>query len=358
MWIRRPGVRGALIVAALATLFCSASICVDAQEANGGNTFQNPILNSGADPWVITRDGFYFYMNTTGRNLTIWKTRDITDLRHAQKKVVWTPPTTGPYSHEIWAPELHFFDGKWYIYFAADDGANRNHRIFVIENAAKDPLAGEWTFKGQVSDSTDRWAIDPSAFEIEGRRYMIWSGWEGDHNGAQNIYIAELKNPWTIGSPRVMISSPQYGWERVSQNPGQANAPHVQVNEGPEILQHEGKLFLVYSGSGCWTDAYELGAVEADASADLLNPKSWKKFDHPFFKQDPAAGVFGTGHNGFFLSPDGKQNWIIYHANSGSGEGCGANRSPRIQPFTWNADGTPNFGTPVSPDTLIAKPSR
>src|SRR3984957_18874636 len=74
------------------------------------DTFHNPLLPSGPDPWVITHNGFYYYMNTTGQNLTVWKTRDITDLAHAEKKVVWPPPPTGPYSHEIWAPELHLLD--------------------------------------------------------------------------------------------------------------------------------------------------------------------------------------------------------------------------------------------------------
>ena len=321
------------------------------------DTFKNPLLPSGADPWVMTYRGDYYYMNTTGRNLTLWKTSDITDLANATKKVVWTPPKTGPYSRDIWAPELHRFDGKWYIYFAADDGENTTHRICVLENVTEDPVSDNWTFKGKVADSTDKWAIDASAFENHGSKYLIWSGWEGDGNGSQEIYIAQLSNPWTISSPRVVLSRPKYPWERVFTNSRKPNPPHVLVNEGPEILQHDDKIFLVYSGSGCWTDDYELGVVEANANADLLNPKSWTKFDHPFFKQDPKAMVFGTGHNGFFKSLDGEEDWIIYHANAKSGDGCGGTRSPRIQKFTWNADGTPNFGTPVSTDTLLAKPS-
>jgi GH43 family beta-xylosidase len=101
--------------------------------------FTNPLLPVGPDPWVIYHDNYYYYMNTTGKNLTIWKTKDITDLKGAEKKVVWTPPPTGPYSHEIWAPELHFLNSKWYIYFAADAGTNPTHRIYVLENSASDP---------------------------------------------------------------------------------------------------------------------------------------------------------------------------------------------------------------------------
>src|SRR5690349_16067199 len=96
----------------------------------------NPLLASGPDPWVIYRDGFYYFMHTTGNGLTIWKTRNIEDLARAEKKVVWRAPESGPYSRDVWAPELHFLRGKWYIYFAADAGRNASHRIWVLENGA------------------------------------------------------------------------------------------------------------------------------------------------------------------------------------------------------------------------------
>ena len=98
------------------------------------------------------RNGFYYYMNTTGSNLTIWKTRSMAELASAEKKVVWRPPANGPYSRDVWAPELHFLRGKWYIYFAADAGTNASHRIWVLENDAEDPLAGEWQMKGKAAD--------------------------------------------------------------------------------------------------------------------------------------------------------------------------------------------------------------
>jgi GH43 family beta-xylosidase len=332
------------------------------------HTLTNPLLPSGADPWITSRGGFYYYMNTTGRNLVIWKTRHIEDLRTAQKKVVWTPPTNGPYSHDIWAPELHFLRGRWYIYFAADAGSNMSHRLWVIENASPDPLRGEWTMKGKLADASDKWAIDASVFENHGFLYTVWSGWEGDENGTQSIYIAELKNPWTIKSKRTMISTPDHPWEEVGdlplrgnpeQNPGanMADPLHVNVNEGPEILQHRDKLFLIYSASGCWTNFYEIGMATASASSDLLKASSWRKTALPVFWESPAAHAYGTGHNGFFKSPDGKQDWIVYHANPEPNQGCGGKRSPRAQPFTWKADGTPDFGRPVPIGETIPAPS-
>ena len=337
--------------------------------ATSRRTLTNPLLPSGADPWVISRDGFYYYMNTTGRNLTLWKTQHIGDLKTAEKRVIWTPPVSGPDSHDIWAPELHFLRGKWYVYFAADAGKNRSHRLWVLQNSSPDPLQGNWVLKGELHAPSDKWAIDGSVFENRGKLYLVWSGWAGDANGTQSIYLAQLKNPWTVEGKRVMISTPEHPWEEVGDlpdhrksretNPGadSDDPPHVNVNEGPEILQHGDKVFLVYSASGCWTNFYELGMAVASASSNLLDPSSWKKSPLPVFWESPEAHAYGTGHNGFFKSPDGKQDWIIYHANSEPNQGCGAQRSPRAQPFTWTPGGTPDFGRPVPVGEPIPAPS-
>src|SRR4051812_1819096 len=232
--------------------------------ATTSSTFTNPVLPTGPDPWVEYKDGWYYYMNTTAKNLTVWKTRNVADLKSAEKKIVWNPPASGPYSHDIWAPEIHFLQGKWYIYFAADAGKNASHRIWVVENSSADPLTREWTLKGKISDASDKWAIDASVFEDRGKLYMIWSGWEGDENMAQNIYIARMKNPWTIESRRTLLSKPEFPWEKVGDIPDYEksdNPPHVDVNEGPQILKHGDKLFLIYSASGCWTDSYALGML-------------------------------------------------------------------------------------------------
>lgn len=344
-------------------LVCGLLIAPPTQAVTSAGTFINPLLPSGPDPWVVSRDGFYYYMNTTGNNLSIWKTRDITDLKDAEKKIVWTPPATGPYSKDVWAPELHFLHGKWYIYFTADNGdhSKDTHRLWVLENASPDPLIGAWAMKGQLTEDEDKWALDPTVLESRGVLYVLWSGWRTTiDEGVTNIYISRLKNPWTMEGPRTQLSTPQYPWEKVGDRndlPGFRAVPHVDVNEGPEILQHDDKIFLVYSASGCWTDYYELGMLTASANSNLLDPASWKKSAQPVFWQSAAASAFGPGHNAFFKSPDGTEDWIIFHANPKPGEGCGDKRQPRAQPIHWNANGPPDFGRPIPLDQPIPKPS-
>ncbi len=116
-------------------------------------------------------------------------------------------------------------------------------------------------------------------------------------------------------------------------------------------------MFLVYSASGCWTDDYALGLLTLKEGGDPLNASDWTKTPAPVFTKKPSGSAFGPGHSSFFKSADGTEDWILYHANSTAGQGCGDARNPRMQKFTWNADGTPNFGEPVSINTGIKKPS-
>jgi GH43 family beta-xylosidase len=90
---------------------------------------------------------------------------------------------------------------------------------------------------------------------------------------------------------------------------------------------------------------------------NLLDSTLWEKSPQPVFAKSIENGVYAPGHNSFFKSPDGKQDWILYHANSAPGQGCGRNRSPRAQQFSWNKDGSPNFGKPIKPGIQLAVPS-
>lgn len=311
-------------------------------------TYTNPLLSTGPDPWVYQKDGFYYYLHTTGVNVTLWKTAKMSELSSAASKIIWTPPASGLDAHDIWAPELHFLDGKWYVYFTAGPGmCCGGQRLWVLENLSPDPTIGSWTEKGQIAvPGQDLWAIDGTVLEQNSGRYLLWSGQEAN-SVQQNIYICRMSNPWTLTGPRVQLSHPQYSWELNG---------YPKVNEGPEVIQHAGQTFLTYSASHCSTDDYALGMLTASTTADPMDVSAWTKSATPVFTKNTANRAYGPGHNGFFVSKDGTQNWLIYHANSNANEGCGNARNPRMQPFTWNADGSPNFGTPVAIGTPIPRP--
>ncbi len=316
------------------------------------NNFTNPVLASGADPWIVKQGTSYYYMHTLGNRIAIWKTARVTELRAATPVTIWTAPPTGPNSQNVWAPELHFINNKWYAYYTAGPSADLNtQRSFVLENANADPQTGTWTDKGKIYDpAADFFAIDGTVFTHNSNNYFLWSGEASATEHTQRIYIARMSDPWTLATARTVISSPQFPWEAFGAPPA--------VNEGPEILKNAaGKVFLIFSASGCWTDDYALGMLTLKDGGDPLVAADWTKTNSPVFSKNPAASVFGPGHNSFFKSADGSEDWILYHANPSTGLGCGNNRSPRIQKFTWNTDGTPNFGMPVSTNTPLVKPA-
>jgi GH43 family beta-xylosidase len=313
-----------------------------------GGTFKNTLAGMDTpDPSIAYRDGWYYMTFThNGTDIMVMKSPTL-DFRHAERKVVWYPPIGTMYSANLWAPEIQFIRGKWYIYFAADDGKNENHRMYALEADGSDPM-GSYTFRGQITDETNKWAIDGLVMEHEDALYFVWSGWEGEVNIRQNTYIAPMSDPLTISGPRVLLSEPDLKWE-------QAGGPPF-INEGQAILKKDGRVFLVYSGAGSWTPFYSLGMLTLAPGGDPLDPLSWTKSQEPLLAMNQEAGVYGPGHNTFTVSPDGTEHWIVYHATSGINDGWG-NRKARAQRVNWGEDGLPSFGEALSLDTAIPVPA-
>jgi GH43 family beta-xylosidase len=367
--------RGQIVLSALLAA-ASLAACTPAAQAPGSAapatagsaaacTFTNPVA-SGADPWVEYRDGYYYMAQSTnadGQPSSIWvyRSRKLTDPMRDSVRV-WTSPASGWNQTHVWAPEIRFVDGRWYIYYAAGRPGPRDapfifQRAGVLRATGSDPQ-GAWEDMGQLDTGgdvatrdDDVWAIDFTVHRFGGQLYGIWSGWENNTPLArtpQYLYIARMANPWTVGGPRAQISAPTEAWERrVDPTDG------LDLNEGPQVLERNGSTFIIYSTRESWTPAYRLGMLRLNGpAADPMQRSGWTK-SGPVFQQ--ANGVYGPGHNGFAKSPDGTQDWIIYHAKVDTGPNW--NRVIRLQPFTWRADGSPDFGEPVASGVPLPVPS-
>lgn len=307
-------------------------------------TLKNPIVEQRADPWVYKHtDGYYYFTASVPEydRIEVRRSKTIQGLGEAEPAVAWRKHEDGIMSANIWAPEIHFIDGKWYIYFAAArKDAIFDHRMYVIENDSQNPLEGNWVEKGQVKAAWESFSLDATTFEHRGQLYYVWAQKDPEIEGNSNLYIAKMANPWTITGPQVMIAKPEYDWEKIG----------FLVNEGAAVLKRNGKIFISYSASA--TDYnYCMGLLSADEDSDLLDPESWTKSPEPVFQTNEENSQYGPGHNSFTVSEDGSQDILIYHARNYR-EIVGdplwdPNRHTRAQVFTWNEDGTPNFGTPV-----------
>ncbi len=313
------------------------------REAPARPSWFNPIVPQRADPHVFLHtDGWYYLAATVPEynRIEIRRARTLGGLSIAEPKVIWRKHDRGEMGAHIWAPEIHFIDGKWYVYFTAGRAENIwDIRPYALECAGSDPLADDWIERGRIHTGWESFSLDATTFEHRGVRYYVWTQVEPGVKGT-NIYIAKMDTPLSLASKATLLARPEHEWEK--------RGPWVC--EAPAVIIKNGRVFLTYSASA--TDAnYCLGLLYADENADLLDAASWTKLPEPVLKSDPAASVFGPGHNSFTTTPDGKTDILVYHARDyeriHGNSLYNPDRATRAQVIRWKPDGFPDFSPPV-----------
>lgn len=315
------------------------------------NLYPNPLVFQRADPFIYKHtDGYYYFSASVPEydRIEIRRSSTLAGLDSAEPYIAWHCHKAGEMSHLIWAPEIHYLRGKWYIYFAAapnDEvtGITFNHRMFVLENSDENPLTPGWVEKGQLKTGLETFSLDATAFEYNNKLYYVWA--QEDRavcdQSHSNLYIAEMENPWTLKTKPVLLSKPEFDWEtRI-----------FWVNEGPAVLIKNDKIFLTYSASAT-DENYCIGMLTADADSDLLDPTSWTKQPKPVFVTSYENHIYGPGHSCFTKSEDDSEDLLVYHARNYT-EITGdplydPNRHARIQPIRWLANGFPDLGHPAA----------
>lgn len=323
------------IITLAVVVFCSAKITY-----SQSLQFNNPIALERADPWVFKSDNGTYYLIATVPEydrIVMREAKTINGLKDAEEKELWHKHATGVMGHHIWAPELHRIDGKWYIYFAAGEAEKIwNIRMWVLSNDSEDPMKGEWKEEGQIKTKLESFSLDATTFEHKGKRYMIWAQnvRGGDHG--TGLVLSEMKNPTTLTGPEVVITEPEFSWERMKYN----------VNEGPAVIKKNGKIFVTYSASAT-NHNYCMGLLWIDEDADILDLSNWHKSPAPVFYTNEDVKRYGPGHNSFTTAEDGETTIMIYHARDykeiKGHELSDPNRATRARIVEWTPSGFPDF---------------
>ncbi len=259
------------------------------------------------DPFITKHNGKYYHCFTDdSASVSIACADTVEGLQNAKATLVFKPEENSEYSTDVWAPELHIIDGKSYIYVAADAGHNVSHRMYVLSNDSNEPMDNCYKMLGKITDESDHWAIDGTILKLDGKMYFVWSGWEGNVNICQNIYIAEMSDPLTICSDRVLISTPEYDWEKLGAR-GEIGSPHI--NEGPFAVYNNGNTYILYSAAGSWCENYCITALKL-VGENPLDKNSWEKRPQPIFSINET--VKGAGHCSV-IEEDGKYS-VFFHA--------------------------------------------
>ena len=307
--------------------------------------YNEPWILQRADPYVYRHvDGMYYFTASVPAydGIVLRKSAALFGLADAEETMVWKKHENGPMSAHIWAPELHYLNGKWYLYFAGGEKEDVwKIRPYVLECADEDPVTGTWRELGKMNAAPEdefsfrSFSLDATVFENAGKHYYVWAEKVGTGKQISNLYIAEMADPNHLKTVQVLLTTPDYDWERVG----------FWVNEGPAVLKRGGKLLLTYSASETGA-CYCMGMLTADEDADLLDPASWKKERYPVLKSDDLRGIYGPGHNSFTKDEEGN-DILVYHARTeaviAGNPLYNPNRHAMLMKVKWEENNRPVF---------------
>lgn len=298
-----------------------------------------------ADPYVYRHvDGSYYFTGTLPGydGIALRRAASLEELSRGEEVMVWKKHAAGSMGAHIWAPELHYLRGKWYLYFAAGDAEDKWHiRPYVLECRGQDPVRDGWEEKGMLQCAAEdefsfrSFSLDATVFEHRGEYYCVWAEKTGVGKMISNLYIARMESPTRLATVQALLSTPDYDWERRG----------FWVNEGPAVLKHNGKIYLTYSASDTGAN-YCMGMLMLDENEDPLDPRCWEKKRVPVLKSEEEKGIYGPGHNSFSVDEEGDPV-IIFHARTRKeiqGDPLDdPNRHAMIRKILWKHNGEPYF---------------
>ena len=340
-----------------------AKLYADTQvkDVKAKGTRSDVFIKNRADPYITRGVGEggkqYYYFTASfpmdGENdvdgydrVVLRRSETLDGLKDAKEKVIWKPTADNKSHRFIWAPEMHYIGGKWYMYYAGSGDVNNRWDIncCVLQCTGQDPYNDSWTeigkFQAASGDnfSFSRFLLVMIYFECNGKHYVIWA----QQGPASNLYMAQInpQEPWKTTTQPVCLTRPEYYWECAT----------FAVNEGPSVVQHDGRVIIAYSASGTGPE-YCIGYLYADATADLMNVASWTKQTTPALTSEDLVDEYGPGHNSFTKDENGN-DIFVYHSR---GRDCYENkcgrargdslydpcRSARIRKVVWGDNGLP-----------------
>lgn len=348
------------------------------------------IRTSTADPCMLYQGGSFFLTMTGSTKVGVVYDKDLngltTDLKPTTNFIVYDgakdPNVQAMYGagaklNGTWSPEIHIISkddcpgyAGTYMFLALRQELNdaRNVRTVVLKSTTG-AIAGPYghpvsgaagttqTLLDKDGNPVTVWNIGMSLLRIPSGKYKGLYGTYVDEVGRgsgvkgqfyQRLRIAKLKTPWQFESDLYTITQPTQEWERKGSS---ATLPEV-VEGGTAVYGDHGEIFLVYCGSGYWSD-YGLGQLtlkrENGDYCDPLKTESWIKYDkNPLFTSQPSADLRGAGH-AFFLKDDAGNRFFVYHAYPFDGKNKSEARNAYIEPYTIDY----SKKTETSPDGVI-----
>lgn len=306
-------------------------------------TYQNPVWRGYfADPFVL-RWGDHYYAYGTGEGLAVADPSDprAFSVLRSPNLVAWEAVggalrvRAADKNNAFWAPEVAVQDGRFFLYYStAPAGCDELHRIRVA--VAENPC-GPFEDAGAVLPEAEGFCIDAHPFRDggSGRWYLFFAKDFFEERTGTGLAVVPLTSDLLrAGEPSRVVLRANADWQIYECNRslyGRQWAAWHTV-EGPCVVAHGGRYYCFYSGGNWQTKEYGLSYAVADHP---LGPWTHAAESGPIVLCEQSGEVLGPGHNAYAIGPDGKAEFLVYHA-------WDPKRTARrmcIDPLVWTSAG-------------------
>ena len=319
--------------------------------------YQNPVWPGYlADPFVFrASDGFYYAYGTgpaadDGKRFPCLRSSNLVDWEARPNALLPLKDCVN-----YWAPEVAEKDGCFYMFYSATtQKSDEHHRLRVATSATPD---GPFVDSGKLLVPEVGFSIDGHPFfdVMSGKWFLFFAtDYTDDAPYGTGLAVIQLGDDLlsTVGQAKCIVraSCPWQVYERDRDYKGRRWAEWNCI-EGPFVLFHDGVYYCLYSGGAWQTENYGVGFATA------TNPMGPWKDDMarhgPTVVKGIPGRVIGPGHNSVVTGPDGRTQYVAYHA----WDLAKSARRLCIDPLIWTPDGPRCDGPSDSPRTIATASS-
>ncbi len=272
--------------------------------------YTNPVggITNIGDPFVL-KDGDKYFMYATSAatiGFRVWQSDNLVDWE--EKGMAYD---TGEQSNQwangdFWAPEVIKYNHQFYMTYSA---RNLEGHLQISVAVSKDPLGPFKDISTEIIKQEGSYIDGDIFIEEDGTPYFYYvkdcseNVIKGKH--ISQIFVQKMNNDLTslIGEPQLLLE-PDQEWEGLNGD--------YQWNEGPFVLKHEKKYYLMYSSNYFASADYGVGYAVAN---NPMGPFK-KAGENPVLEKDLKNGISGPGHNSVTTGLDGKTLYTVYHTHT------------------------------------------
>jgi GH43 family beta-xylosidase len=311
-----------------------------------GRTYTNPVYDGYlGDPFVLKHNGEYYAYGTVPLGeLAV-------PVLHSRDLVAWRPlgkalTLRGDTFEALWAPEVAYNNGTFYMYYSAGGREGQGHQLRVA--LASHP-AGPFEDSGAVLTPDDPFTIDAHPFRDEnGRWYLYYCrdflAPDAEGRVGTGIVVDRLVGMTRLAGECRTVVRPHADWQLYErQRKWYGRVWDWYTVEGASVRKHGGRYYCLYSG-GAWREPnYGVSYVVADQPTGPFANEA--EAEGPGILCTQPGKVVGPGHASVVLAPDNAHEYLVYHA----WDPWHTRRQMRIDPLTWSEARLSSTGPTLDP---------